>query len=134
MKSFLVTILAVFYLVITVGFINCNRYCPDRLMTASIVMSSKGCEKCSTCVHEEKQEDRTCCKHSKEYIRLKVDQTHSAQNTDITPRMVAILDIFLSGFIIPDINTVGKETYPVTNAPPLGAQNPIHILNCTYLI
>lgn len=134
MRSFLLTILTVFYLVISVGFINYNVYCQNKLMKTSLIINNQNCDKCPNCSQKKCKKDGSCCKHSKEHIQLKVDQNYTTHHTNITPQQVAILDIFLSGYIIPNANVINKETYPVTNAPPLGVQNPIHILNCTYLI
>lgn len=134
MKNFLLVILAAFYLVISIGFINYNVYCQNRLMKTSLVVNNLNCDKCPNCTQKQCKKDGSCCKHSKEHLQLKVDQNHNTSHIEITPQQIEILSIFLSGYITPDANTISKETYPVTNAPPLGAQNPIHILNCTYLI
>lgn len=121
-------------MLISVGFINYNVYCQDRLMKTSLIINGQDCDQCPDCSEKKCKKEGSCCKHSKEYIQLKVDQNYSSCHTDITPQQVAILDIFLSGYFIPNANTATKETYPVTNTPPLGAHNPIHIFNCTYLI
>ena len=135
MRSFILTILAVFYLVMSIGFINYNVYCQDRLTKTSMVINKHTCDNCSTCAQKKCKKDGSCCKHKTEYVQLKVDQDSSSNHVvDITPQQFVILDIFLSGRKLPDTCLTSQETYPVTNAPPIGGQNPIHILNCTYLI
>lgn len=134
MKKFLLIIFSLLYMLISVGFINYNVYCQDKLMKTSLIINNQSCDQCPNCTQKKCKKDGGCCKHLKEHIQLKVDQNYTTHHVDITPHQVAILDIFLSGYIIPELNTIRKETYPVTNAPPLGVQNPIHILNCTYLI
>lgn len=134
MKKILLIIFSLQYLLISVGFINYNVYCQDKLIKTSLIINNQNCDQCPNCAQKKCKKDGGCCKHSKEHIQLKVDQNYAAHHIDITPQQVAILDIFLFGYIITDTNIVSKETYPVTNAPPSGAQNPIHILNCTYLI
>ncbi len=134
MRFFLLTILAVFYLVISVGFINYNIYCQDRLMKTSFVLNNNNCDQCPNCSQKICKKDGSCCKHSKEHVQLKVDQSYTAHHIDITPQQVAILDIFLLGYIVPDADTVSKESYPITNTLLFRTQNSLHILNCTYLI
>lgn len=121
-------------MLISVGFINYNVYCQDKLIKTSLVINNQSCDQCPNCSQKKCKKDGSCCKHSKEHIQLKVDQNYTPHHVDITPQQIAILDIFLLGYIIPNVNTGSKETYPVTNAPPLGSQIPIHIFNCTYLI
>lgn len=134
MRFYLSIILAVFYLVISVGFINHNVYCQGRLIKTSLIMDNKICNKCPYCSQKKCKKDGSCCKHSQKHIQLKIDQTYTSHNSDIAPLQVTILVIFLSGYITPNSNTVSTETYPVTNAPPLRTLDPIHIINCTYLI
>lgn len=135
MKSFTLAILAVFYLVISVGFINYNAYCQNRLMQTSMVINKHDCDTCLNCANKKCKKDGNCCKHKTEYIQLKVDQDSSSNHAvDLTPQQFVLLDIFLSGGFLPDTCDTSQETYPVTNAPPIGGQSPIHILNCTYLI
>lgn len=134
MRKFLLIIFSVLYTLLSVGCINYNVYCQDKLMKTSLIIKNQNCDQCPNCAQKKCKQDGGCCKHSKEHIQLKVDQNYTALHIDFTPQQIAILDIFLSGYITPDANTISKETYPVTNAPPLGVQNSIHILNCTYLI
>lgn len=134
MRKFLFAILTLFYLVISVGFINYNMFCQDQLMKTTVIMDNNSCEQCPNCSQEKCKKDGSCCKHLKEYVQLKTDQNHSLHHTNLTPQQSIILDIFLSGYILPDVYFVKKETHPFTNDPPLRAQSPIHILNCTYLI
>ena len=134
MKKFLLIIFSLLYMLISVGFINYNVYCQNKLIKTSLIINNQSCDQCPNCAQKKCKKDGSCCKHSKEHIQLKVDQNYTAHHIDITPQQVAILDIFISGYIIPDTNTISKEAYSVTSAPPPGTQNPIHILNCTYLI
>lgn len=134
MRKFLLIIFSALYMLISVGCINYNVYCQDKLIKISLIINNQSCDQCPNCTQKKCKKDGSCCKHSKEYIQLKVDQNYTTHHIDITPQQVIILDIFLFGYIIPDVKTVSKETYPVTNAPPSGIQNPIHILNCTYII
>lgn len=134
MRSFLLIILAILYLVISVGFINHNVYCQGRLIKTSLTINNRICDKCPYCAKKKCKKDGNCCKHSQKHIQLKIDQNYTSHNSDIVPLQIAILEIFLSRYITPDPDVVNTETYPATNAPPSRILHSIHILNCTYLI
>lgn len=134
MRLFLSIILSLFYLVISVGFINSNTYCQGRLIKTSLIINNNVCDKCPYCAQNKCKKDGSCCNHSEKYMKFKVDQNYTSYNSDITPLQIILLDTFLSGYSISDSDIVSPKDYPATNAPPTGAQHPIHILNCTYLI
>ena len=133
MRKFLLAILAVFYLIISVGFIKYDIYCQDRLMKTTIVKDDHSCKQCIDCAQEMCRTDKKCCEHSMEHVQLKVDQNHSYSHTDITFQQIAIVEVFLFKYIFAEANAV-KEKSLATDAPPLGVQSPIYILNCTYRI
>lgn len=134
MRRFLLVIFSALYILISVGFISYNVYCQNKLMRTSLIVENKNCEQCPHCKQNKCRKGDSCCKHSKEYIQLKVDQNYTVHHVDITPQQSDLLSICFLRYIIPDGDIAREETYPVRNAPPLGTQNPIHIFNCTYLI
>ena len=100
MKKILATILSIFYLILSVGFISYNVYCQDRLMETSVLISNHSCDKCPNCAEKQCEKDGNCCKHDSDYQQLKVDQNYSSYHIDITPQQVMILNKFGNDILI----------------------------------
>src|SRR4030095_7927580 len=126
MKKILVSILAVFYLVSSVGATVHLHYCMDKLISWSL---SKGdgdkCDKCGM------KKDDGCCKDENKFVKNSVDQKATESSIEILQLLTATAPVPV--FNISAFYSSIVHKYPVSHAPPISGRE-IYIRNCVFRI
>ena len=128
MKKVLVSILAVFYLVSSVGATVHLHYCMDKLINWSL-LNGDG-DKCAKCGMKK---DGGCCKDENKFVKNNIDQKVAESAIQLT-QMAAIATPV--GLIYPSEHYFSSliQEYPISNAPPRSNGVGIYILNSVFRI
>ena len=126
MKKIIVSILAIFYLVSSVGATIHLHYCMDKLINWSLLKS--GGDKCGKCGMDK---DGGCCKDEHKFVKNSFDQKTTESSIEVIkfspitfPAAVFNISKFYSSLI---------HEYPVSHAPPISGAE-IYIRNCVFRI
>lgn len=132
MKKFIVSILAVLYLVTSTGATIHMHYCMGKLADWNLGhQESKTCSKCG--MDKDESKNNGCCKD--EHRFLKDDSAQKITESNIQFTDIVILGTPPAFFQLTDFGFVSiTDKKPNCNAPPRKQDCPIYILNCVFLI
>lgn len=138
MQKFLTTILALVYLVTSMGATVHLHYCMGKLFSWSLV--DKDSQNCDECGMPKNGKDARCvsfkdgcCKDTQTHIQLDKDQKATENNYVFSALTVAALPMAVT--TLPDHYVVAYIAgYPTTNAPPEPNKVPLFLRNCTFRI
>lgn len=136
MKKRFFAIIAILYLVFSIGFLNYRVVCRNDLVKSSLVANDLKDVPCDRCNENgcENTNKRKCCEHHVQLLKINMDQV------DFKPVLDKELCLLTASYIfLPFDNSlffVKSLTYSFSseNAPPDNRQTPLNILHCTYLI
>ena len=130
MKTFIVTILAVFYLGVSSGATVYFHYCMGQLIESGL--SSKESQKCIGCGMKPGS-TKDCCKH--ESKQVKIDSTQKLADYSFQFKTFSTDLIWNRHIALPEIYTSSlTEEQPLSNAPPDADKTPVFIRNCNFRI
>jgi hypothetical protein len=129
MKTFLVTILAIFYLGASTGATVHLHYCMGKLVDIKLWHSKAG--KCGNCgMKKSTAFTKKCCKDEHKIVKLEKDQKsvenglQLAQTAAATPAAcIELPQVYITSIV---------EGLPVSHAPPRSIKT--HILYCNFRI
>jgi len=126
MKKFTVTVLALIYMLSTLGVSAERFYCCGKLARTSFALGDSG----NSVNTNSKKGD--CCRTTKQSFKVK-DQHVIAKMLDVTAKTFVALLPSVIPFRSVAVNVLQPTVY-CANAPPDRKQTPIYLLNCTYRI
>lgn len=134
MKKFLVTILALVYLIASVGATIRLHYCMNKLVAWGLGHEKPHKHACSYCgMSKSIAKNKGCCKDDQKQIKLEdAQQLNEAAvyPAKISPETIHSVFPDYSFIYVPSLT----EVFPVTHAPPQIALVPLFVLNCSYRI
>jgi len=126
MKKILVSILAVFYLTLSVGATVHLHYCMDELINWNLLNSDGNkCEKCGM------EKDGGCCKDENKFVKNNVDQ----KVAEAALQLIQTATVATPGALIyPPEHYFSSliQEYPESNARPRSNGVGIYILNSVF--
>ena len=127
MKKFIVTILALVYLVSSAGATIHLHYCMDELVNWSL--SEKPANNCENCGMEK---DGGCCKDEHHFIKSNIDQKTAESYIQLSQILAITGPTF---FIIPsELYFSKKAIHATSHVPPNSSDGDILIRNCVFRI
>jgi hypothetical protein len=122
MKKFLVTILALVYLLSTVGATLRLDCCLENLVTSGLGADTHAVIK-----------ENKVCKEEHKQAQFGHEQKHNDTHIRVAKSFPPALTTPFSAFTLYAIASL-SEAYPVNNAPPQQANLPLFILHCVHRI
>jgi hypothetical protein len=131
MKSFLIILLTVCYSSVTAGFSLQKHFCMGRLAEVSW-HTSPADKPCPLCGMEEKGD---CCEDEAHFYKISTDQQVSDYVAHACTPVVsdAWFPAVFSWMEPVVVRFDSKVSHPFTG-PPIHRNNPIYLINCSYLI
>ncbi|HML64789.1 MAG TPA: hypothetical protein PKC55_08185 [Dysgonomonas sp.] len=129
-------IIAILYLVFSIGFLNYRVICRNDLVKSGLVVNERknvSCNRCNErgCKNTGKEQ---CCEHSIQLLKINIDQVDFKPILENESLHLVFSYIFLhfdnSFFFVKSL----VFSFYSENAPPDSRQTPLNILHCTYLI
>lgn len=136
MKKSFFAILAIFYLVFSIGFINYRVICRNDLVKSGLVANDRKNVPCGRCNENgcENTGKRKCCEHRVQLLKINMDQADFKPVLENESWHLIFSYIFLpfdnSLFVVKPL----AYSFSSENAPPDSRRTPLNILHCTYLI
>ena len=131
MKKFILSILSVVYLLSITGATVHMHYCMGKLADWSLWKSKSPV--CSKCGMEKKQnEGNGCCNDIQKLVKVEHDQKTPEQPVQFVKLVQE--ETKIPSWTFSRITDILHIKYPVSHAPPLSGNEPVYILNCTFLI
>jgi len=132
MKKFLVSILAIVYLIVSSGATVHLHYCMGKLVSMGVLPNKN--DKCGKCGKEKIDgKNNGCCKD--EYKQLKIEKDQKATELALQTMQSVAVEIPVAFFEIPFDNFSSlTEKNPYGHAPPQSAAVAVYIRNCVFLI
>lgn len=136
MKKRFFAIVAILYLIFSIGFINYRVICRNNLVKSGLVANDRKNVPCGRCNENgcENSGKGKCCEHRVQLLKINMDQADFKPVLDNELSHLAASYIFLpfdnSLFAVKSF----AYSFSSENAPPDSGQTPLNILHCTYLI
>ncbi len=129
MKKITATILIVLYFTASFGTVVQMHYCMGKFVSAGLWKFSDK-DDCVSCGMVKK---KGCCENKHQLI--KIDKQYDVKvSADQIPSWSFALPLFFRPGLNSGILSAFYKTVPLSNSPPLSANTPLYISNCTYLI
>jgi hypothetical protein len=119
MRKVLISILALLYIVASLGFTLQQQYCKGSLADLGLSHCiSKICDKCGGSEHNNKK-DKNCCINENKFVKNDKDQNIPESIFHPTPSTVVALPPYFLELSFNQFDSA-SEVIPITHAPPPG--------------
>ncbi|UEG49837.1 hypothetical protein LK994_14445 [Ferruginibacter lapsinanis] len=132
MKKFIVIILALVYIISSIGVVVNMHYCMSKIAGWDLGNTeSKMCAKCG--MHKYDKKGKGCCNDEQTFFKSSIDQKITETCLEIKIPIDLTLPASFAGISI-NVFPVLIENKSIAHDPPLKQGVPIYILNCVYRI
>jgi len=140
MKKILVTILALVYLVASMGATVHLHYCMDKLVAWGLGNEKNGKKSCPYCGMAKTTKDKHCisqkdgcCKDEQKQVKIEKDQDATSFQYNFSKQFEVLSSYSLVSYFPTYIISPVLE-FPTTHAPPFEEKVPVFVRNCVFRI